>query len=197
MFMEVNVVNVELKWWILLFRLPRGISRACRGSQRANLQRQSLLYSGVRPSSQCQVGVASELRMIIQLLISVNTKTNNPRWYRRSLLLESDNNFLIESRGTLHTFIIRKVESQHFGNYRCLASNSLGRESAEIQLTGETEITSIPQLKLLKLYCQGYPRLQFSRAPSWAPWVTVTDWPGWLSLTPTSWSTGWATGKLW
>ena len=61
-----------------------------------------------------------------------------PRWYRRSLLLESDNNFLIESRGTLHTFIIRTVDTQHFGNYRCLASNSLGREAAEIQLTGQT-----------------------------------------------------------
>ena len=61
----------------------------------------------------------------------------NPRWYRRSLLLESDNNFLIESRGTLHTFIIRTVDSQHFGTYKCLASNSLGRDLAEIQLTGE------------------------------------------------------------
>ena len=67
--------------------------------------------------------------------------TTDPRWYRRSLLLESDNNFLIESRGTLHTFIIRTVDTQHFGNYRCLASNSLGREVAEIQLTGETPIT--------------------------------------------------------
>ena len=31
------------------------------------------------------------------------------RWYRSSLLLESDNNYLIESKGTLHTFIIRTV----------------------------------------------------------------------------------------
>ena len=60
----------------------------------------------------------------------------NPRWYRRSLLLESDNNFLIERKGTLNTFIIRNVQNKHFGNYKCLASNSLGRETAEIKLTG-------------------------------------------------------------
>ena len=28
------------------------------------------------------------------------------RWYRDSLLLDSDNNFLLESRGSLHTLII-------------------------------------------------------------------------------------------
>jgi len=58
------------------------------------------------------------------------------RWYRKSLLLESDNNFLIESKGTLHTFIIRKVSSDHFGQFTCLASNSLGREAAQVEVTG-------------------------------------------------------------
>ena len=52
------------------------------------------------------------------------------------MLLESDNNFLIESKGTLHTFIIRTVGTEHLGNYKCLASNRLGREAAEIELTG-------------------------------------------------------------
>ena len=52
------------------------------------------------------------------------------------MLLESDNNFLIERKGTLHTFIIRKVGREHFGLYKCLATNTLGREAAEIELTG-------------------------------------------------------------
>ena len=61
------------------------------------------------------------------------------RWYRKSLLLDSDNNYLIESRGSLHTFIIRSVSSEHFGDYTCTATNTLGRNSATIQLTGETK----------------------------------------------------------
>ena len=59
------------------------------------------------------------------------------RWYRHSLLLENDNNFLIESRGSLHTLIIRKVAEENFGGYKCSAGNSLGRETADIQLTGQ------------------------------------------------------------
>lgn len=69
--------------------------------------------------------------------------TANPtatvRWYRKSLLLDSDNNYLIESRGSLHTFIIRSVSSEHFGDYTCTATNTLGRNSATIQLTGLPE----------------------------------------------------------
>lgn len=60
----------------------------------------------------------------------------NVRWYRKSLLLENDNNFLIESKGSLHTFIIQKVKREHFGEYKCSASNSLGREKADVELTG-------------------------------------------------------------
>jgi len=60
----------------------------------------------------------------------------NVRWYRHSLLLENDNNFLIESRGSLQTLIIRKVAEDNFGGYKCSAGNSLGRETADIQLTG-------------------------------------------------------------
>lgn len=56
--------------------------------------------------------------------------------------MENDNNFLIESKGTLHTFIIQKVKREHFGEYKCLASNSLGREKAEVELTGINSIKS-------------------------------------------------------
>ena len=56
--------------------------------------------------------------------------------------MENDNNFLIESKGTLHTFIVQKVKREHFGEYKCLASNSLGREKAEVELTGIKSIKS-------------------------------------------------------
>ena len=63
------------------------------------------------------------------------------RWYRSSLLLESDNNYLIESKGTLHTFIIRTVA-------RC-DLNSISR----------LEIILFPScLKLKKDYLKGWDK---------------------------------------
>ena len=57
------------------------------------------------------------------------------RWYRDSLMLDSDNNYLREQRGSLHTFIVRclryivssitiiyifrKVKRENFGQYTC------------------------------------------------------------------------------
>ena len=58
------------------------------------------------------------------------------RWYRESLLLDSDNNFLLESKGTLHTFIIRKVRKENFGTFSCSASNTFGKQTAHVLVTG-------------------------------------------------------------
>lgn len=58
------------------------------------------------------------------------------RWYRESLLLDSDNNFLLESKGTLHTFIIRKVRKENFGTFSCSASNTFGKQMAHVLVTG-------------------------------------------------------------
>jgi len=58
------------------------------------------------------------------------------RWYRDSLLLDSDNNFLLESKGTLHTFIIREVKKENFGTFSCSASNTFGKQTAHVLVTG-------------------------------------------------------------
>lgn len=58
------------------------------------------------------------------------------RWYRESLLLDTDNNFLLESKGTLHTFIIRNVKKENFGTFSCSASNTFGKQTAYVLVTG-------------------------------------------------------------
>jgi len=58
------------------------------------------------------------------------------RWYRESLLLDTDNNFLLESKGTLHTFIIREVKKENFGTFSCSASNTFGKQTAHVLVTG-------------------------------------------------------------
>ena len=89
------------------------------------------------------------------------------RWYRKSLLLENDNNFLIESKGTLHTFIIQKVKREHFGEYKCSASNSLGREKADVELTGRNSIKSAVWLSWEIKSTTDVWAIQFI----WIPWL--------------------------
>lgn len=42
----------------------------------------------------------------------------------------------MESRGSRHTLVIRKVHRSDFGNYTCVADNQLGKTRKSIQLTG-------------------------------------------------------------
>ena len=75
-------------------------------------------------------------KIIIDIIIIINTTIiiiMVTRWYRDSLMLDSDNNYLREQRGSLHTFIIRciryciyclinifrKVKQENFGQYTC------------------------------------------------------------------------------
>ena len=61
---------------------------------------------------------------------------NNILHSRESLLLDTDNNFLLESKGTLHTFIIREVKKENFGTFSCSASNTFGKQTAHVLVTG-------------------------------------------------------------
>ena len=68
------------------------------------------------------------------------------RWYRESLLLDSDNNFLLESKGTFHTFIIRKVRKEN--------SNTFGQQTAHVLVTGISRFllcSCVDYLQLLKV----------------------------------------------
>jgi hypothetical protein len=42
-----------------------------------------------------------------------------------------------------HLLVIRKVGVTDFGNYSCMAENSLGRERGYIQITGTLERTAV------------------------------------------------------
>ncbi|KAF5279418.1 hypothetical protein FQA39_LY05528 [Lamprigera yunnana] len=42
----------------------------------------------------------------------------------------------MESRGSRHTLVIRKVHRSDFGNYTCVADNQLGKTRKSVQLTG-------------------------------------------------------------
>jgi len=44
--------------------------------------------------------------------------------------------YTMESRGTRHTLIIRRVKAQDFGNYSCVADNQLGKNKKTVTLTG-------------------------------------------------------------
>ena len=77
------------------------------------------------------LNIDNNTNIIITIIINIS------RWYRDSLMLDSDNNYLREQRGSLHTFIIRclswtppvsvitvinifrKVKRENFGQYTC------------------------------------------------------------------------------
>jgi len=45
---------------------------------------------------------------------------------------------IMEVRGTRHTLILHKVTASDFGNYSCVADNSIGKNRASIELSGKT-----------------------------------------------------------
>ncbi|KAF7266151.1 hypothetical protein GWI33_020521 [Rhynchophorus ferrugineus] len=51
--------------------------------------------------------------------------------------LDTTERRIMESRGSRHTLVIRKVNRQDFGNYTCVADNPLGKTRKSIQLTGK------------------------------------------------------------
>ncbi|XP_060520737.1 limbic system-associated membrane protein-like isoform X2 [Cylas formicarius] len=58
-------------------------------------------------------------------------------WYRDTMQLDTTERRIMESRGSRHTLIIRRVTRQDFGNYTCVADNQLGKTRKSIQLTGK------------------------------------------------------------
>lgn len=54
--------------------------------------------------------------------------------------LETTERRIMETRGSRHTLMIRKVLSSDFGNYSCEASNPMGKHRAYLELSGERDI---------------------------------------------------------
>jgi hypothetical protein len=57
-------------------------------------------------------------------------------WYQDSFLLDPSERRSMETRGAKHTLNIRGVQSSDFGNYSCVADNSLGRAKKYMELSG-------------------------------------------------------------
>lgn len=51
--------------------------------------------------------------------------------------LDTTERHIMENRGSRHTLIIRKVHTQDFGNYSCVAENKLGKGRKTLTLTGK------------------------------------------------------------
>ncbi|KAF4523242.1 hypothetical protein B566_EDAN006865 [Ephemera danica] len=69
-------------------------------------------------------------------------------WYRDTLRLDTTERRYSEVRGSRHTLFIRKVQSSDFGNYSCLADNTLGKSRQYLELSGRADsavFDSLPQ----------------------------------------------------
>lgn len=73
------------------------------------------------------------------IMCSTNLELNFVQvlWYRDTMQLDTTERRIMESRGSRHTLIIRKVHPTDFGNYTCVADNQLGKTRKSIQLTGK------------------------------------------------------------
>ncbi|XP_075146285.1 klingon [Haematobia irritans] len=57
-------------------------------------------------------------------------------WYQNSFLIQSTDRRIMSSRGNRHTLTIRHIQQEDFGNYSCIADNSLGRSRKYMELSG-------------------------------------------------------------
>ena len=53
------------------------------------------------------------------------------RWYKKIMLLDQTSNRNMKKFGNRHVLVIRNINEKDFGNYSCLADNSLGRALGE------------------------------------------------------------------
>nr|CAH7731399.1 unnamed protein product [Callosobruchus chinensis] len=72
-------------------------------------------------------------------LVCIVHGENQPEvlWYRDTMQLDTTERRIMESHGSRHTLVIRKVHRSDFGNYTCVADNQLGKTRKSIQLTGK------------------------------------------------------------
>ncbi|XP_046675230.1 lachesin-like [Homalodisca vitripennis] len=92
----------------------------------------------------------------------------NMIWYQDSFLLDPTERRTMETRANKHTLTIRNVQSSDFGNYSCVADNSLGRAKKYMELSGKpspAEFRSAPFSRAKDSYnltwlVESYPPLE-------------------------------------
>ncbi|XP_066907483.1 lachesin isoform X2 [Halyomorpha halys] len=60
----------------------------------------------------------------------------NIMWYQNSFMLDPTERRTMESRGNKHTLTLKNVQAADFGNYSCVAENSLGKSKKHMELSG-------------------------------------------------------------
>ncbi|XP_076264967.1 limbic system-associated membrane protein-like [Rhynchophorus ferrugineus] len=91
-------------------------------------------------------------------LVCIVHGENQPEvlWYRDTMQLDTTETRIMESRGSRHTLVIRKVHRTDFGNYTCVADNQLGKTRKSIQLTGK------PKAAVFKSSTMGHHRERYN-----------------------------------
>ena len=59
------------------------------------------------------------------------------KWYKDTMLLDQNNHRRMSSYGSRHLLTLSNVRETDFGNYSCVADNSLGKERAYVDVSGE------------------------------------------------------------
>ncbi|XP_017478456.1 PREDICTED: neural cell adhesion molecule 1 [Rhagoletis zephyria] len=57
-------------------------------------------------------------------------------WYQNSFPIQTTDRRIMATRGNRHTLTIRHIQQEDFGNYSCVAENSLGRSRKYMELSG-------------------------------------------------------------
>ncbi|XP_063236622.1 lachesin isoform X2 [Bacillus rossius redtenbacheri] len=89
-------------------------------------------------------------------------------WYQDNLTLDPSERRTMDSRGNKHTLTVRNVQGTDFGNYSCVAENSLGRSKNYMELSGRpspAEFRSAPFSRSKDTYnltwvVESYPPLE-------------------------------------
>ncbi|EDS42310.1 conserved hypothetical protein [Culex quinquefasciatus] len=91
----------------------------------------------------------------------------NVSWYQNSFPIQPTDRRTMSSRGNRHTLTIRHVQQEDFGNYSCVADNTLGRSKKYMEVSGRpgpAEFVSTPWSRLPDSYnltwkVESYPPL--------------------------------------
>ncbi|XP_030756207.1 limbic system-associated membrane protein-like [Sitophilus oryzae] len=111
-------------------------------------------------------------------------------WYRDTMQLDTTETRIMESRGSRHTLVIRKVHRTDFGNYTCVADNQLGKTRKSIQLTGK------PKAAIFKSSTMGHYRERYNISWEVESLSPIEEYQLLFRRIPDGWSTSYTEDGL-
>jgi len=87
----------------------------------------------------------------IEAEVSCNIHAEPPadvKWYKDTMLLDPTNNRHMQTYGNKHVLQLKNVRETDFGNYSCMADNSLGRQRGSIEVSGRPHAAKIISSRL-------------------------------------------------